>query len=59
MGKKYLRAEIWDRLQFYFTNFYDRTTHSVIYYENHIKTDILEDIYFNLTKMDYGTSFID
>lgn len=51
MGKKYLRAEIWDRLQFYFTNFYDRTTHSVIYYENHIKTDILEDIYFNLTKM--------
>ena len=34
--KRILRAEMWDKMQYLFRNYYDRMMHCVLYYDGHI-----------------------
>lgn len=48
MGKRYLKAEMWDRMQFFMRNHYDKTSHLIIYYDNLIDEKIISDVYYNI-----------
>lgn len=46
--KKRLTAEMWDKMQFLFRNYYDRTMHSVFYYDSKIDDELLAKIYMGI-----------
>lgn len=48
--EKVLRAEIWDKMQYLFRNFYDRMVHCVIYYDAPIDVDILKQALIFMTE---------
>ena len=39
--KKILKAEMWDKMQYLFRNYYDRMMHCVLYYDGEIDEDAL------------------
>ncbi len=41
--KKFLKAEMWDKMQFLFRNYYDRTIHTVMTYDGDIDIDIFKE----------------
>ena len=45
--KNTLKAEMWDRLQYFFKHFFDRTMHCVTYYDGQLDQDILQKVYYN------------
>ncbi|NCA67495.1 MAG: hypothetical protein EOM87_05470, partial [Clostridia bacterium] len=47
---KVLRAEMWDKMQYLFRNYYDRMVHAVLYYDNIIDARILKDILLSFTE---------
>ena len=40
--KERLKAEMWDKMQFLFRNYYDRMVHCVIYFDSQINIDVLK-----------------
>ncbi len=42
--EKIIKAEVWDKMQFLFRNFYDRMVHCVQYYDAPIDTKILKQV---------------
>ena len=42
--KKFLRAEMWDKTQYLFRNYYDRMMHCVLFYEGDIDEDALKKV---------------
>lgn len=44
MKKTIIKAEMWDRMQFLFRNFYDRMVHLKLYYDGKIDIDILKNV---------------
>lgn len=41
---KIIKAEMWDKMQYLFRNYYDRMVHAVLIYDNSINIDILKNI---------------
>ncbi len=41
---KFLRAEMWDKMQFLFRRYYDRTIHTVMVYDGDIDVDIFKEV---------------
>ena len=39
--KKLLKAEMWDKMQYLFRNYYDRMMHCVLYYDGPVDEDAL------------------
>lgn len=39
---KILRAEMWDKMQYLFRNYYDRMMHCALYYDGVVDADILK-----------------
>ena len=46
--KQRLTAEMWDKMQFLFRNYYDRTMHSVFYYDSKIDDEALAKVYMGI-----------
>ena len=47
--KKLLKAEMWDKMQYLFRNYYDRMMHCVLYYDGPVDEDALRrEIYAEL-----------
>lgn len=44
MQEKTLKAEVWDKMQYLFRNFYDRMVHCVQYYDAPIDIDVLKQV---------------
>ena len=42
---KRLPAEMWDRMQFLFRNYYDRTMHATFYYDGELDVEVLKNAY--------------
>ena len=40
--KKLLKAEMWDKMQYLFRNYYDRMMHCVLYYDGPVDEDALK-----------------
>ncbi len=47
---KILRAEMWDKMQYLFRNYYDRMVHAVLYYDGLIDIKVLKDILLAMTE---------
>ena len=45
-----LKAEIWDRVQYIFRNYYDRMIHSVSYYEGKVNLSALRESLYHIVK---------
>ena len=43
--KKILKAEMWDKMQYLFRNYYDRTMHAVYFYDGTIDEKALAEVY--------------
>ena len=48
--KKVLKAEMWDKMQYLFRNYYDRTMHAVYFYDGTIDEDALKRVYDAILK---------
>ena len=44
MSKKYLKAEMWDKMQYLFRNYYDRMVHAVLHFDDLLDTEILKNV---------------
>ena len=44
MAKKTLKAELWDKTQYFLSNFYDRMMHYSIFYDGDIDVDVLRQV---------------
>lgn len=42
--KQKIKAELWDKMQYLFRNYYDRMVHAVLYYDGLINVDILKTV---------------
>ena len=40
--KKILKAEMWDKMQYLFRNYYDRMMHCALYYDGKVDADTLK-----------------
>ena len=47
-----LKAELWDKVQYIFRNYYDRMIHSAVVYDGEIDLDILRKSIYRV--VDYG-----
>lgn len=50
MKKQRITAELWDKMQYLFRNYYDRMVHAVLYYDKPIDVDILKSILIATTE---------
>ena len=48
--KKIIKAELWDKMQFLFRNYYDRMVHAVLYYDGPIDINILKEVLIGITE---------
>lgn len=48
MKSNCLKAEMWDKVQYLFRNYYDGTMHSVFYYEDTLDIEALKQVYLSL-----------
>lgn len=48
--KKTIKAELWDKMQFLFRNYYDRMVHAVLYFDGPIDINILKDVLIGFTE---------
>ena len=48
--KQKLTAELWDKMQYLFRNYYDRMVHAVLYYDGLIDVAILKDVLVGTTE---------
>ena len=48
--KKFLKAEMWDKMQYLFRNYYDRTMHAVYFYDGTIDEEALKKVYDAILK---------
>ena len=48
--KKILKAEMWDKMQYLFRNYYDRSMHAVYYYDGTIDEEALKKVYDAILK---------
>lgn len=45
---KIIKAEMWDKMQYLFRNYYDRMVHAVLYYDSLIDIKLLKDILLSI-----------
>ena len=44
MKKQRITAELWDKMQYLFRNYYDRMVHAVLYYDKRIDIEVLKSV---------------
>lgn len=47
---RHLKAEMWDKMQYLFRNYYDRMVHAVLYYNGKIDIDVLRQVIVFMTE---------
>ncbi|MFA6865974.1 MAG: condensation domain-containing protein [Clostridia bacterium] len=50
METKRIKAEMWDKMQYLFRNYYDRMVHAVLYYDGKIDVNILKQVLVYMTE---------
>ncbi len=60
-SNKRIKAEMWDKMQYLFRNYYDRMMHSVLYYDAPIDISLLKDVIIWTTERVpiYHSKFVD
>ena len=48
--KERITAELWDKMQYLFRNYYDRMVHAVLYYDKPVDVEILKTVLIATTE---------